>query len=99
MAEVPLLKSLRKKHGKHNFVIVGISFDEDLAVLGKTVAAKGLNWTHIAEGKGVEESALGRLFNVEGTPMNYLLDREGKIVAKDIPRDELAKVIGEAVKK
>lgn len=38
---------------------------------------------HIYDGKGWE-AELPKKFNVRGIPMNYLLDRDGKIAAKDL---------------
>jgi hypothetical protein len=40
-----------------------------------------------------------KLFNVKGTPTYYLLDREGKIAAKDIPMKKLSGAIDELLKK
>jgi hypothetical protein len=40
-----------------------------------------------------------KLFNVKGTPTYYLIDREGKIAAKDIPMKKLSGAIDELLKK
>ena len=40
-----------------------------------------------------------KLFNVKGTPTYYLIDREGKIAAKDIPMKRLPAAIDELLKK
>jgi thioredoxin-related protein len=57
------------------------SLDEELKPLQEMVTTKGMSWPQIHDA----DKSLVKLFNVKGTPTYYLIDREGKIVAKDIP--------------
>jgi thioredoxin-related protein len=76
-------------------VVVGISLDEELKPLQEMVGAKGISWPQIHDG----DKTLVKLFNVKGTPTYYLLDREGKIAAKDIPMKRLRGAIDDLLKK
>ena len=95
MGEVPLLKELYAKYLDKGVVVVGISLDEKLKPLQEMVAAKGMSWPQIHDADG----SLVKLFNVKGTPTYYLLDREGKIAAKDIPMKRLRGAIDDLLKK
>ena len=95
MGEVPLLKELYAKYQDQGVAVVGISLDEELKPLQEMVATKGMSWPQIHDA----DKRLVKLFNVKGTPTYYLLDREGKIVAKDIPMKRLGSAIDELLKK
>jgi hypothetical protein len=41
---------------------------------------------------------VGKLYNVTGIPVNYLLDKEGKIVAKDLRGEALEQKLAELIK-
>jgi len=74
--------------------VVGISLDEELKPLQEMVASKGMSWPQIHDA----DKSLVKLFNVKGTPTYYLIDREGKIVAKDIPMKRLGSTIDDLLK-
>jgi len=93
--EVPLLKELYAKYLDQGVAVVGISLDDELKPLQEMVTNKGMSWPQIHDA----DQSLVKLFNVRGTPTYYLLDREGKIVAKDIPMKKLGGAIDELLKK
>ena len=95
MGEVPLLKELYAQYLDRGVVVVGISLDEQVKPLQEMVAAKGMSWPQIHDA----DQSLVKLFNVKGTPTYYLIDREGKIAAKDIPIKKLSSAIDELLKK
>ena len=95
MGEVPLLKDLYAKYGDEGLVIVGVSLDEDPKALQEMVSSKGITWPQVRDAKEV----IVKLFNVKGTPVYYVLDRDGKIATKRIPAQELSGVITNLLKK
>ena len=95
MEEVPLLKELYAKYLDQGVAVVGISLDDELKPLQEMVTNKGMSWPQIHDA----DQSLVKLFNVRGTPTYYLLDREGKIVAKDIPMKKLGGAIDDLLKK
>ena len=95
MEEVPLLKVLSAKYRDQGVGVLGISLDEKLKPVQEMVKSKGMSWPQIHD----PDQSLAKLFNVKGTPTYYLLDREGKIVAKDIPMTKLSAAIDELLKR
>jgi peroxiredoxin len=95
VGEVPLLKELYAKYLDQGVAVVGISLDEKVKPLQEMVASKGMSWPQIHDA----DQSLMKLFNVKGTPTYYLIDREGKIVAKDIPIKKLGAAIDDLLKK
>ena len=95
MGEVPLLKELYAQYKDQGVVVVGISLDEELKPVKEMVTANGISWPQIHDG----DKTLVKLFNVKGTPTYYLLDREAKISAKDIPMKRLRGAIDDLLKK
>jgi peroxiredoxin len=93
--EVPLLKELYAKYLDQGVTVVGISLDEELKPVQEMVTNKDMSWPQIHDA----DKSLMKLFNVKGTPTYYLLDREGKIVAKDIPMKRLNGAIDDLLKK
>ena len=80
MGESPLLKELYEQYKDQGVVVVGISLDEDLKPVQEMVTSKGISWLQVLDA----DKMLQKLFNVKGTPTYYLLDRDGKIAAKNL---------------
>ena len=95
MGEVPLLKELYAQHLDQGVVVVGISLDDELKPLQEMVRNLGMTWPQIHDA----DKSLLKLFNVKGTPTYFLIDREGKIAAKDIPMKRLGSAIDDLLKK
>ena len=95
MGEVPLLKELYAQYLDRGVAVVGISLDDELKPVQEMVKSLGMSWPQIHDA----DESLVKLFNVKGTPTYYLIDREGKIVAKDIPMKKLGGAIDDLLKK
>jgi len=95
VGEVPLLKELYAQYLDRGVAVVGISLDDELKPLQEMVTSKGMSWPQIHDA----DKSLVKLFNVKGTPTYYLLDRDGKIVAKDIPIKNISGAIDDLLKK
>lgn len=94
MEESPLLKEFYAQYKDRGVAVIGISLDEDPKLVQEMVASKGMNWTQVVD----VDHTIQKLFNVKGTPTYFLLDREGKIVAKDIPFKKLNDAISQLLK-
>jgi len=96
VGEVPLLKELFERYKDQGVVVVGNSLDEDVKLVQEMVASKGITWPQVSDA----DETVRKLYNVKGTPSYYLLDRDGKIVAKDLPSfKRLNAAIDELLKK
>jgi peroxiredoxin len=95
VGEVPLLKELYAQYKDQGVAVVGISLDKNAKPVREMVDSKGMSWPQIVD---LDESLM-KLFNIKETPTYYLLDRDGKIVAKDIPIKKLSAAIDDLLKK
>ena len=95
MGEVPLLKELYAQHLGRGVAVVGISLDDELKPLQEMVTSLNISWPQIHDA----DKSLMKLFNVKGTPTYYLINGDGKIVAKDIPLEKLGGAIDDLLKK
>jgi peroxiredoxin len=95
-AENPIvLKNYRKFH-KKGFTVLGVSLDEKKDKWLTAIRQDGLPWTQISDLKGWKNEVAVQ-YGVEGIPMNFLLDRNGTIVAKGLRGPELEKQLEELV--
>lgn len=83
VAELPNVLEAYKKYHDKGFEVIGISLDKDEAKFKAFIAEKGMSWPHYFDGLGWG-SKLGQKYSIESIPATYLLDREGKIIAKGL---------------
>ncbi len=94
--ENPNLVKTYKTYNKKGFEIVGVSFDEpgDRVKWEGAIKKDKLTWLQLSDLKGWECEA-GKLYGISGIPMNFLLDPQGKIVAKGLRGEDLNKKLDE----
>lgn len=95
-AENPNNVKLYKKYKSKGFEIFGVSLDKEKSEWEQAIKKDGLEWTHVSD-LGFWNSSAVKLYNVEGIPMTYLLDKKGKILAKGLTGDELEAKVKEAL--
>lgn len=88
VAELPNVLAAYEKYHAKGFEIVGISLDRSEDALKKFIAEKNMTWPQYFDGKGWD-SALGRQYGITSIPATYLLDRDGRIVARDLRGEQL----------
>ncbi len=81
MAEVPLLKQLYWKYQESGVILIGVSLDEEKAKVDRFVSQKGIFWPEICDGKA-EAGEIAKLYNAQGTPDLFVIDRAGNIAAR-----------------
>ena len=90
------LKSIYEKYEADGFRVYQVSFDTSKATWIKAVQEQKLPWVSVCDFRGQASPIMG-VYNVRSLPSNYLIDREGRIVAKNIYSDaleqELAKIL------
>lgn len=78
------------------FTILGVSLDKEKEAWVKAIADDQLTWSHVSDLQ-YWDNAAARLYKVQSIPANFLLDKEGKIIAKNLRgadlEAELAKVL------
>jgi len=80
MEEVPLLKALHEKY-RNDLVILGISVDVSLDRLDRVVKEKEMTWPILADGKEFD-GPIPTAYHIQGTPDLFVLDRQGRILAR-----------------
>lgn len=90
------LKSIYEKYEADGFRVYQVSFDTSKATWIKAVQEQKLPWVSVCDFRGQASPIMG-VYNVRSLPSNYLIDRKGRIVAKNIYSDaleqELAKIL------
>jgi predicted methyltransferase len=81
VAEVPLLKQLYWKYQDRGLNLVGVSLDQDKEAVDRFVPQKSIFWPEICDGKA-EAGEVAKLYNVQGTPDLFLIDRAGNIAVR-----------------
>jgi len=88
VAELPNVIEAYKKYHDKGFEIIGISLDKDEAKLKAFLSEKGMAWPQYFDGLAWE-SKLGKKYGINSIPSTFLLDKEGKIIAKDLRGEAL----------
>ncbi len=88
----PRLKALYDQYKAKGFEIYGISFDENKNAWLKAIKDDGINWIQVSDLRGYQ-SDVSAIYAIKSLPQNMLLDRDGKIVAKNIFGKELEEMI------
>ena len=98
VGELPnVLKTYEKYHPK-GFEIIGISLDDSKDALDKFIKDKGVSWVQFFDGKGWGNK-LAAQYGVNSIPATYLLDGEGKILAKNLRGEALETEVAKQLSK
>ena len=93
-AENPnVLDNYEKYHSK-GLEILGVSLDEKKDAWLKAIKDDGLEWAHVSDLKGWKND-VAKEYNIRAVPSNFLIDKEGKIVAVDLRGEELTQKLQE----
>jgi peroxiredoxin len=93
-AENPNVLEAYKRFHTKGFDVLSISLDDSRGNWIKAVNEDKLPWTQVSDLKG-SASPVKNVYGIKSIPMNYLLDREGKIVAKNLRGAQLTKKLAE----
>jgi peroxiredoxin len=89
-AENPNVVKAYGQYKDKNFTIVGVSLDKPTAKKAwlEAIHKDGLAWTQLSDLKFWDSKAAA-MYAVKGIPQNFLLDSNGKIIAKNLRGDDL----------
>jgi thiol-disulfide isomerase/thioredoxin len=94
IAELPNVVAAYEKFRDQGFEVIGISLDSDRDALVNFTKEKKIAWPQYFDGEG---SKLAMKYGIQSIPTTFLLDRGGKIVAKNLRGDVLAEAVKQAV--
>jgi len=81
--ENPNVVRMYQKYKDKGFEIYGVSLDESKEKWVTAIAKDKLTWPHVSDLKGWNSSAALK-YNIQAIPQTLLLDKEGKIIAKNL---------------
>lgn len=94
LASNPQRVELYDRYKDKGFDMLDVMFENEKEGIVKVVANDGLPWNLISEFNGWNNSAV-RAFMIESITVNYLIDPDGKIVAKNLFGEALAQKLAE----
>ena len=92
--ENPNVVKAYNQYSKKGFDILGCSFDKDYTKWVKAIKDDKLTWHHVSDLQGWGNVA-GKLYGVNAIPANVLLDKDQKIIARNLRGDDLMKKLAE----
>jgi len=92
--ENPNLVRLYKKMHSKGLEIVGVSLDIDSSKWKKAIKDDGLTWNHVSNLKYWQDP-IAKLYGVNAIPAAFVIDSNGKIIAKNLRGIQLGKKIEE----
>ncbi len=81
--ENPHVVAAYNKFKNKNFIILGVSLDQDKEDWKKAIQRDQLSWLNVSDLK-YWESPVVPLYGIDGIPFNVLLDPEGKVIAQGL---------------
>jgi thiol-disulfide isomerase/thioredoxin len=97
-AENPNVVKVYNKYKNKKFTVLGVSLDKPEAKNSWLAAIKndGLVWTQVSDLK-FWDNEVAKLYRISAIPANFLLDPEGKIIARDLRGADLEKKLSEVL--
>ena len=93
-AEMPTVVEAYTKFHDKGFEVVGVSLDNEKDAWVKAIEKLQMPWPQMSDLKGWESEAAAA-YNVRAIPANVLIDKNGKIIAKDLRGEDLLNKMAE----
>ena len=96
VGELPNVQKIYEKYHAKGFEIIGVSLDKDKDKLTAFIKEKNMAWPQYFDGQGWQNK-LAVQYGVESIPATFLLDKNGKIIAKDLRGEALDAAVAKAL--
>ncbi len=96
--ENPVLVEAYKKYSAKGFEIFQVSLDKTKEAWTDAIAKDGLVWKNHVSDLQFWSSAAVKLYGIQGIPANFLLDKNGVIIARNLRGPELQAKLAELMK-
>ena len=99
-AEIPNVIATFQKYHDQGFEVIGVSLDEDRKKLLDYTLKNKMTWQEYFDGKSQPwENKLASRYGIaqSGIPMTFLLDRNGKLIAKNLRGAALSQAVAKAL--
>ncbi len=94
VAELPHVKALADQNRSNGLVVLGINLDRTRDAFITAVNQHKLDYPQIYDGAS---GHIAELYRITAIPMTYIIDRDGKIIAKGIRGDALYSAVKKAL--
>jgi peroxiredoxin len=95
--ENPNVVTAYNKFKDKGFTVLGVSFDSNKEKWLEAVNKDNLTWQHVSDLKGWGNE-VGKIYSISSIPQNLLIDKDGKIVAKNLRGPALEEKLAEIIK-
>lgn len=95
--EMPNVRKVYEQYKDKGFDIVGISLDKNKEDWQKGITNLGITWHQLSDLKWWRNEGAAK-YGVRAIPATFLIDPNGKIIAKDLRGEELGQKIAEVLK-
>ena len=95
--ENPNVVGAYERFKNKNFTVFSVSLDNNKDAWTKAIKDDGLVWTHVSDLKGWS-SAASAAYGVQSIPTNFLIDPNGKIIARNLRGNQLEETLQEILK-
>lgn len=93
-AEFPNVKRVYNRFGDQGFEILGVSLDKEENAWKSSIISLGLNWKHVSDLK-YWSCAPARMYKISSIPATILVDKDGRIIAKNLRGEDLERKLEE----
>jgi len=94
--ENPNVVKVYNKFKDKNFTVLGVSLDQSKDAWVKAIQADKLAWQHVSDLQQWNNAA-AQMYHIQSIPGNFLIDPNGKIVARDLRGEDLEKKLCEFI--
>lgn len=88
----PELVKIYNEFKNRGFEILGVGAETSRDVWLKAIEKDKLTWTNITDLKG-DKNTVALMYGVSYYPTNFLIDKKGNIIARDLQGDKLRKML------
>ena len=93
-AEMPTVVEAYKQYHDKGLEVIGVSFDNDKEDWVEAIGKLEMTWPQMSDLKGWGSAGAGA-YNIQAIPANVLIDKQGKIVAKNLRGEDLLNKMAE----
>lgn len=90
--ENPNVVRIYNEYKNKGLEIIGVSLDRDASAWKQAIRQDNLSWVHISDVKGWQ-CAAAKEYGINSIPQMFILDKEGKIIAKNLRGEALRQKI------
>jgi len=81
--ENPNVKKVYEKYHRKGFEILGVSLDRDMDAWKNAIQQDGLPWLHVSD-LGFWNNAAAQQYGISSIPFTVLVDKDGKVIDKNL---------------